>query len=229
MASADPLASLIDRWMQRASTMPQNAPELAPQAPIGSAVDVRLGWYLPARHKGDTLENYRTVTPSQKIALEAVREWVASAIAGEGGALALVGGVGAGKSHLLYAAVRAVNEAGVHCAAGGWVDLADLFREAKYGHTEDVTAARVKKARILGAAALAIDEIRPTSGTEYDTTELAQLMTRAYREKQAVIVTSNYADDRLARIIGLAATSRLTPVVITGPDLRQPDNRRRYL
>ena len=126
---------------------------------------------------------------------------------------------------MLYAAVRAVNEAGITCAAAGWYDLADVFRQAKFGHDEDVTEARVKKSRILGSSALGIDEIRPTSGTEYDTTELSQLMTRAYREKQGVFVTSNYADEKLAGIVGLAATSRLTQVTVVGPDRRKPENR----
>lgn len=200
-------------------------PTPAPPTPT-SAVQVRLGWYIPPRHREDTLENFVPLTESQATALQATRDWVASAIAGEGGALALVGCVGCGKSHLLHAAVRAVNEAGIHAAAGGWYDLADLLRRSKFGGTEDYTEARRGRDRFLAARALAIDEIRPTSGTEYDTTELSQLMTRAYRERQGVIVTSNYADERLGRIVGLAAASRLTQVVVDGPDLRQPENRR---
>lgn len=229
----DALKALRKLWQKRGEQAGVKVPGLlaptslpAPPPVSVSAAEVRLGWYLPPRHRSDTLENFQPLTPSQADALQATRDWVASVQAGEGGALALIGSVGSGKSHLLYAAVRALNEAGVHCAAGGWYDLADLLRQAKYGHDEDVTGARLKKARILGAAALAIDEIRPTSGTEYDTTELSQLMTRAYRERQGVIVTSNYADEKLSKIVGLAASSRLTQVVVTGPDLRKPENRR---
>jgi hypothetical protein len=40
-----------------------------------------------------------------------------------------------------------------------------------------------------------------------------------------VIVTSNFADEKLSKIIGLAASSRLTQVQVVGPDLRQPENR----
>lgn len=225
----DALKALRKLWMRRGPA-PENglrAPHAEPAKPkVTDAVQVRLGWYLPPRHRSDTLESFEPRTPSQADALQATRDWIESVKDGEGGALALIGGVGTGKSHLLYAAIRALNEAGLHAAAGGWYDLADMLRQAKYGHEEDVTQARLQKARILGAAALGIDEIRPTSGTEYDTTELSQLMTRAYRERQGVIVTSNYADEKLARIIGLAAASRLTQVVVTGPDLRQPENRR---
>jgi len=218
------LAGTIRRFMARAAKLPADAPVEAPR-PVASAVQVRLDWYIPPRHKRDTFATFRPQTISQTTALEAAREWVESVKRGDGGALALIGGVGTGKSHLLYAAIRAANEAGIHGAAAGWYDLADLFRQAKFGHDEDVTEARVKKARILGAAALGIDEIRPTSGTEYDTTELSQLMTRAYREKQGIFVTSNYADEKLSKIIGMAATSRLTQITVVGPDMRQPENR----
>lgn len=228
----DALKALRKVWMRRGAAAGVHSPGLHAPAPpptptvSRSAVEVRLGWYLPPRHRDDTLESFRPLTASQATALEATRDWVASVIAGEGGALALIGGVGCGKSHLLYAAVRAVNEAGIHAAAGGWYDLADVLRQAKFGGAEDYTEARRLRDRYLAAKALAIDEIRPTSGTDYDTTELSQLMTRAYRERQGVLVTSNYADDRLARIIGLAAASRLTQVTVVGPDLRQPENRR---
>lgn len=223
----DSMKALRKAWMRRGSKGPGL---LAPDREIGpppqlDARQVRLGWYMAPRHARDTFDTFRAITESQQVALETAIAWVESVKEGRGDALALIGGVGSGKSHLLYAAVRAVNEAGIHCAAGGWYDLADDFRRAKYGQADEVNAARVKKARILGAAALAIDEIRPTSGTEYDTTELSQLMTRAYRERQGVFVTSNYADERLARIIGLAASSRLTQIQVEGPDMRQPENR----
>lgn len=227
------MKALMKKWKRRGTVGPGLKAPVPPAPPRETdARKVRLGWYIPPRHgpredrpEGDTLENFTPHTQSQRVALEATREWIRSVLAGEGGTLALIGSVGSGKSHLLYAAVRELNLAGIHAAAGGWYDLADLFRQAKYGHDEDVTEARIKKARYLGAAALAIDEIRPTSGTGYDTTELSQLMTRAYRERQGVIVTSNFADEALIRIIGMAAASRLTEVKVKGPDLRQPKYR----
>jgi DNA replication protein DnaC len=216
---------IIERFMAKAAAMPKDAPPAEPSKPAPNAVQVRLGWYIPPRHVNDTFATFKPQSTSQETALKAAMEWVESVKRGDGGALALIGGVGTGKSHLLYAAIRAVNEAGIHGAAAGWYDLADLFRQAKFGHDEDVTEARVKKGRILGAAALGIDEIRPTSGTEYDTTELSQLMTRSYREKQGVFVTSNYADEKLTKIVGMAATSRLTQITVVGPDMRQPEHR----
>lgn len=227
LSTDDAIKALRKKWMRRGDTEGGLLrPDREPEPPkMTNANEVRIGWYIPPRHTEDTLENFRVHSPSQKAALEATRAWIESVKEGRGGALALIGGVGTGKSHLLYAAIRELNLAGIHAAAGGWYDMADLFRQAKFGHDEDVTEARIKKARILGSSALGIDEIRPTSGTEYDTTELAGLMTRAYREVQGVIVTSNHADEKLSQIIGLAASSRLTQVKVVGPDLRKPENR----
>lgn len=222
----DSLQSLVSRFMDRAKTMPADAqmPE-PPRKAAPSAAEVRIGWYIAPRHTNDTLDSFVPHTASQESALRATRAWIGSVKDGKGGALALIGSVGCGKSHLLYAAIRHLNTAGIHAAAGGWYDLADMIRQSKFGHDEDHTEARRRRDRFLAARAFGIDEIRPTSGTAYDTTELSQLMTRAYRECQGVIVTSNHADEKLARIIGLAAASRLTQVQVIGPDLRQPANR----
>lgn len=227
-ANEQNLSGLIDRFMARAAQMPTR-PRLVqddlPRAATPSAIDVRLGWYIPPRHRHDTLENFRPVTDSQHDALRAVRDWIESVLAGDGGALALVGGVGTGKSHLLYAAIREINLRGRHGAAFGWYDLAEVRRDAKFGDDQ----ARKQWARLLGAFAFGLDEIRPTAATEFDTTELSQLMTRAYRECQGVIVTSNHAGDSLTEIVGRAAISRLTRVTIIGPDMRDPHNRGKYL
>lgn len=228
----DGMKALRKLWMKRgeaAGVKPAGLmrPDATPPVPqTTDPVKVRLGWYIPPKHRDDTLDSYVPQNDSQADALAATRAWVASVVAGEGAALALVGPVGTGKSHLLYAAVRAANEAGKNVAGYGWVDLADVLRDAKFGHDQDVTEARLKKSRVLSADALGIDEIRPTSGTDFDGTELAQLMTRAYRNCQGVIVTSNYADEKLARIVGLAAASRLTQVTLVGADMRKPENRR---
>lgn len=227
LCTDDQMKALRKLWMRRGEAAgglknPNQKPDPPPEH---DARLVRIGWYIPPRHVDDTLDNFRVLHPSQKAAMEATKAWIESVRAGKGGALALIGGTGTGKSHLLYAAIRELNLAGIHAAAGGWYDMANLFRDAKFGHDEDVTEARIKKARILNASALGIDEIRPTSGTEYDTTELAGLMTRAYREVQGVFVTSNFADEKLSQIIGLAASSRLTQIKVVGPDLRKPENR----
>lgn len=220
------LTAAIERIQKEAAKRPQPpAPPPPPSTPVMSPGERRCEWYVAPRHRNDTLESFRPITPSQKAALDATRDWIESVKRGEGGALALIGGVGTGKSHLLYAAVKELNLGGWHVAASGWHDLADLLRRAKHSGSEDYDGACMQRSRILGAKAIALDEIRPTSGSEFDTTELSQLMTRAYRECQGIMVTTNFADNALVEIIGMAAASRLTQVKVVGPDMRQPENR----
>jgi DNA replication protein DnaC len=223
------LSALVERITSKVGRAADHPAPPPARKVASSAAEVRIGWYIRERHLHDTLHNYEPVTPSQRAALDATRAWVESVKQKQGGALALVGGVGTGKSHLLYAAVRALNEADINCAASRWYDLANLFKKAKFAGSDDYEGAVMLRDRFLNAKAFGIDEIRPTSGTDYDVTELAHLMTGAYERMQGVIVTSNYADENLTKIIGMAATSRLTSVVIEGPDMRQQDNKRRYL
>jgi DNA replication protein DnaC len=234
------LDELLDRFMARPRTGGYSRPEpdrpAVPEMPREmalAAINRRIGWYVPPRFQDKTLDNFTPHSESQRAALEMVREWVEMVKAGEGPTLALLGAVGTGKSHLLYAATRAVNEhidaanpSGIHMAAWGWYDLALMLKEAKYNPDAEVqTEAQRKRERLFAAKAFGIDEIRPTSGTDFDVTELSQLMVRAYSHKQGVIVTSNAVDRKLIEIIGQAAASRLTPIIVTGPDMRKPENR----
>ena len=222
--------AMLERILARAArTAGDAAPVEAPlPAPEQSAREVRLKWSIPRRHHANTLDNYRPQNRSQRQALVATKEWVEQVCRGEGVALALVGGVGTGKSHLMYAAIRELIMRDVNAGAWGWFDLAQLLREAKYDRGDDgYPDARRQRERLLSVRAFGLDEIRPTAGTEFDTTELSQLMTRAYRECQGVIVTSNFADEGLARIIGLAAQDRLTPVQLEGESFRHQHLRAR--
>lgn len=217
------MAALIGRFIRRGGG-PESLERIGadPVPCPKSAADVRIGWYVPPRHRKDTLANYQPRSASQREALDATAAWIEAAAQGEGPTLALVGAVGTGKSHLMYAAVTELNRRGVNAGAWGWFDLALLLRDAKFARDEESNAkARYERDRLFSVRSIAIDEVRPTAGTDFDATELSQLMTRAYREKQAVIVTSNYADRGLTEIIGLAAHSRLTQVVLDGPDFRR--------
>lgn len=213
-----------------------------------AAAEVRIGWYIPLRFKLCTLDrcptpragrcecdgvrHYVPSTRSQREALAAATAWAEQAGRGEGIALALVGPPGTGKSHLMYAAIRHANLRGVNAGAWGWFDLADHLRAAMSERDEQLRKDGAdQRARVRAVRAFGLDEIRPTSGTDYDSTQLSNLMTRAYRECQDVFVTSNHVcrpdTDRdpgaryIEDIIGIAATSRLTMVQVDGPDYRQ--------
>ncbi len=194
---------------------------------------------MPARHRDARLEgcpapvagrwcecegvqHYVPRSPSQAAALTAAIAWVDGARAGEGPMLLLVGPHGTGKSHLMYAAVRAANLTGVNCGAWGWYDLGLLLRDAKFSRDEEGhVRARHERDRLFSCRAFGIDEIRPTASTEFDATELGQILTRAYRECQAVIATSNFSDRELEGIISTAAHDRFTVVRLSGESYRQ--------
>ena len=239
--------ALLDRLRQRAAETGQRL--VAPVATgARPASEVRIDWYVPKRFLMDHgkrrevsldlcenpdargrcacpgVRHFIAYTPSQAEAHLAACEWAEQAGTDQGLALALVGGVGTGKSHLLYAAVLRANRRGVNCGAWGWFDLAEVLRAASADTDRDLrTRMAYERDKAKSCAALCIDEIRPTAGTEFDPRQLSNLMTRAYSNCQDVFATSNHAGDGLANIIGMAASSRLTQVQIVGPDHRQPN------
>lgn len=243
--SDEEFRELLERIQSNARRDPR--PEPAPAArEVRSAAETRCEWYIPPRHRRDLLRlcpnpvaaqgfpagrcecspwrHYVAQNESQTAAFEMATHWVEETVAGRAPCLALVGAVGVGKSHLLYGAIRELNLThDLNASASGWMELADLIRRTKFRGNDEAAHAKAvyERDRLQRAKALGIDELRPTSTSDYDPTELSQLMTRAYREMQALFVTSNAADRKLAEIIGLAATSRLVQVVVTGPDYRQ--------
>jgi predicted ATPase len=160
--------------------------------------------------------------------------WLEAARSGRGEMLALIGKQGTGKSHLLYGAVRelyatkpedpkAVIESrwcGPYVAP--WYRLADELRYGKGGN-DTMRDAQGERMRLWGARTVMLDEVRPTSGTNFDDTELAKFACHAYDNRVAVLITTNV--NPLAEVMGEAAASRFTAVVVNGPDWRNPSER----
>ena len=137
--------------------------------------------------------------------------------------LGLIGKQGTGKSHLLYAAAlellaakpadpREVMLSGWRAPfIGQWYRLADRLR-----YSDDSQGIRE---RLWSSPVVLLDEVRPTSGTNFDDTELAKFACNAYDEMTPVLLTSNVSP--LAEVMGDAAASRFTQVHIDGRDARQ--------
>ena len=148
--------------------------------------------------------------------------------------LALVGKQGTGKSHLLYAAVRelyanrpddpkAVLESGWKAPyVAPWYRLADHLRYGKGGN-DTVRDAQSERMALWAGRVVMLDEVRPTSGTNFDDTELAKFACHAYDNRVAVLITTNV--NPLSQVMGDAAASRFTEVVVNGPDWRNPKER----
>lgn len=176
---------------------------------------------IPPRFRPVTFESYHPKTESQRMALAAAQEFVSRTIAGTAVMLALIGETGSGKSHLLYSVANALAEAGRQFYARPWYRLADELRyggRSAFNSSYELEAPGVRQ-QLWGARIALIDEVRPTASTAFDDTELAKFACHAYDAMLSVIVTSNV--NPLADVMGPAAASRFTQVVIQGPDYRQ--------
>lgn len=191
---------------------------------------------IPPRFRGVSFDTYRTDSASQKKALEAVRTWLLGLK--DGPMLALIGKQGTGKSHLLYSAatglIRTIEEmdpkermtsAATYPFVAPWYVLADQLR---YGITvETQGGSRMREGHEVRSdlwerKIVLLDEVRPTSGTNFDDSELAKFACHAYDNRIAVLITTNVFP--LADVMGDAAASRFQQVIIDGPDNRQERN-----
>lgn len=170
---------------------------------------------------GKTLATYRPQTASQAAAMETVMSWCEAVAARDGAMLALIGVKGTGKSHLLYSAAKALAEQRIAPFCRPWYSFADELRYGRGGaHPRQAAEFR---ADLWGAAVVMLDEVRPTSGTDFDDTELAKFSCHAYDQEIPVLITSNVSP--LSLIMGEAAASRYTEVVIKGPNGREAADR----
>lgn len=188
---------------------------------------------IPPRFQDVTFDGYRPQSRAQDEALGAVEGWLQELDSGP--LLALVGATGTGKSHLLYAAARNLiatieamepkdrTDRGVaYPFVAPWYSLSDELRYGRTDQTEsgsrEVSGSEVRS-RLWGRKIVLIDEIRRTSGSEFDDTELAKFACHAYDNRIAVLITTNWSP--LSEVMGPAAASRFAQVTITGPDGRR--------
>jgi chromosomal replication initiation ATPase DnaA len=193
------------------------------------SIDELAAKRIPPRFHQVTLDNYVPKTESQRIALTAVRAWVDDIE--HAPMLALIGETGTGKSHLLYAAAHLLYE---RCAAAtarprppapfvkSWYQFVDELRFGKSFSTEG--GIRTEEPSEIRRdwwerPVCMLDEVRATSGTSFDDTELARFACYAYDNQRAVLITSNVHP--LAEVMGAPAASRFAEIVIVGPDGRK--------
>lgn len=188
----------------------------------------------PKRFRNATLDSYQPKTPSQEAALAAVQSWLERVQTGAGPMLALVGRQGTGKSHLLYAAFRemlatrpedekqALEQRWESPYVASWYRLADQLRYG-LGRGDSIAEIQVVRNDLWASRIVLLDEVRATSGTNFDDTELARFACHAYDQELAVLITTNV--NPLADVMGDAAASRFTELVINGPDWRNPEER----
>lgn len=182
---------------------------------------------IPRKFTGRRLTDYVPRTPSQKVALKAVRRFCDLAAEGQGVMLALIGPEGTGKSHLLYGAAHELYRRGLRVYARPWYLLADELRYGRHvepyeadGQIESVHLEPWQvRAELWRHRIVLIDEVEWTAGSDLDYRELKKFACHAYDNELAVMITTNW--NPLKDIIGAPAADRFTEIVINGPSGRK--------
>lgn len=181
---------------------------------------------IPAPYVADKFltadfDTYKPENQYQLSALAATKDFCKEIAAGRSPMLALIGSTGTGKSHLLYSAAKALHASGSRVFTRPWYVLADHLR---YGGPSPFGTRRMEshelRDAIMAEPIFMIDEVRPTAGTDFDDTELAKIVCRAWDNRGSMLITTNVSP--LAQVLGPAVASRFTQITMTGPDHRQP-------
>lgn len=142
----------------------------------------------------------------------------------EGRSLLILGGIGTGKTHQVYGAMRALSVAGVVCR---WrvVTAADMFAALRPRHGVD---GEEYFEQLTGCSVLAIDDLGAYKGSEWTEEVLFRLIDQRYRHGKPMVVTSNLLPEQFTGVLGARVTSRLgemcTQIPMTGPDRRRQPN-----
>ncbi|MGH7743263.1 MAG: ATP-binding protein [Candidatus Dormibacteria bacterium] len=166
------------------------------------------------------------------ITVPPVREWVTELVdlavkdrgkrdpvINYGRSMLLIGGVGSGKTHQSYGAVRALAGSGARL---GWrfVTAADAFGSLRPRDGVDGEEEFHKLAR---CGFLVLDDVGAEKSSEWTESVLCRLINARYDHERPTLVTTNVIG--LAPVVGERVASRLaqmcTPVVMDGPDRRR--------
>ena len=188
---------------------------------IATLPDLRIpAPYVADKFLEADFDTYLPVSSSQLSALAATKDFCRRVELHEAPMLALIGSTGTGKSHLLYSAAKVLHTTGNRVFTRPWYLLADHLR---YGGPSPFGSRRMEshelRDAIMAEPIFMIDEVRPTAGTDFDDTELAKIVCRAWDNHRSMLITTNVSP--LAAVLGHAVASRFTQITITGPDHRQ--------
>ena len=190
--------------------------------PCGCQGDLRrqqrlAGARIPKRYAHCTLESFRESSPVLRLAKKRVQEFVDLwPNTPDGKGLLLMGGCGAGKTHL---AVAALNEV-VNSGKPGRVvftNFQDLIQEIHASFDSDQAPGKAEILRpLLEADLLVLDELGSQKPTQFVQDILYYVINTRYNEELTTIFTTNYLDhqpeakqERLEDRIGVRLRSRL--------------------
>jgi len=190
--------------------------------PCGCQGDLRksqrmAGANIPKRYEHCTLDTFRDNVPILRTAKKRVQEFVDLwPSLPEGKGLLLMGGCGAGKTHLAVAALLEV----IHSGKPGRVLFAnfqDVIQEIHASFDSDQLPGKAEIMRpLLEADLLVLDELGSQKPTMFVQDILYYVINTRYNEERTTIFTTNYLDhgpdakqERLEERIGVRLRSRL--------------------
>lgn len=161
---------------------------------------------LPHRFRARRFENFKPRTAALKAVAAAMRRFAD----GQSGrpAIALLGAVGLGKTHLIASA------AAVLVRRGAWVryvTAAELLRRLRA--TFDRSAEETEKAvleELDEFDVLIVDELGATTGTAWEAATLGSIVDARYADQRGLVLAGNIGANDLAAFIGERAADRLT-------------------
>ena len=162
---------------------------------------------IPEHFRNRRLGNYRPHTENARQALAASRELVSKRIR----ALALIGDVGTGKTHLSVGILAAAIREG---SSGLWVHVPTLLREwrATFSKGSEQSEEQILQ-RLQHAQVLVLDECGATSRTEWELNAISMLIDERYRNGGAIVITGNLP--HLAAGIGERGADRIDEMGVT--------------
>jgi DNA replication protein DnaC len=189
--------------------------------PCGCQGDLRkyqryAGANIPKRYAHCTLESFRDNAPVLRNAKKRVQEfvdlWPGTP---DNKGLLLMGGCGAGKTHLAVAALNEVIESGKPGRVM-FTNFQDLIQEIQASFDSDQTPGKAEIMRpLLEADLLVLDELGSQKPTTFVQDILYYVINTRYNEELTTIFTTNYLDnadakqERLEDRIGVRLRSRL--------------------
>ena len=165
---------------------------------------------IPKRFVVKTFDDFEVSSPAQKVAYEAVTEYVDnfSKHKREGRCMLLLGKVGTGKTHLATSAAGfLINECmvkAIYRTVGSVIgDIKATFSD-KSGDSE----AHIMR-ELISADLLVLDEVGATKQSEFELATLFSIINGRYEQGRPMIIVSNLSPSEMNDAIGVRCVDRI--------------------
>ena len=158
---------------------------------------------VPERYRKESIETFRADTPEQRVARDAVIEYVRAVKSGAFRTLILLGKPGTGKTHLACGVLREVG--GVYKLSSEICSEITQSRSFASKKSEPEVILDYALAKIL-----VIDEIGRGYSAELEQYILYQIINARYNMRRSTVICGNYDKKGFLSYVGIATADRLT-------------------